>query len=145
MKTERQTIDDWERSAHGLEWATALAFTRAAERLSRPPPIALIQRLLGVYINYTAGPMVMYPDREPAGDLDPTGGFRRGQPHAMALRAALDDWDGSMPPPSAVVASARAMVAAYGHPAAGRWEDHTFAEDAGEALLWPDEEAELAD
>jgi len=108
--------------------------------LSRPPPVALIQRLLDVYIVYTAGPMVHIPESGPQGNLDPTGGFRRARPAAIALQAAVKAWNGSVPPPPDVVAAARAMVAAYGHPAAGRWDEHAFADDAEKALLWPDQD-----
>jgi hypothetical protein len=82
-------------------------------------------------------------DREngPPGNLDPTGGFRRARTAAIELRAAVDTWNGSLPPPPDVVTAARAMVAAYGHFAAGRWDEHTFSDDAEAALLWPDEEA----
>jgi hypothetical protein len=139
MKTERDTTHDWERSAHGLEWATALAFPHGIGRLSRRPPVALIRRLLDVYITYTAAPMVLDRDDGPSGDLDPTGGFRRARPAAMELRTALENWDGALPLPADVVAAARAMVTAYGHPAAGQWEEHTFPDDAEEALVWPDE------
>lgn len=140
MKTERDTTHDWERSAHGLEWATALAFSHGTSLLSRRPPVALIGRLLDVYISYTAGPMLFEREAGPAGNLDPTGGFRRARTAATELRAAIDKWDGALPPPAEVVAAARAMVAAYGHPAAGRWDEHTFPDDAEAALLWPDEQ-----
>ncbi len=135
MKTERDTTHDWERSAHALEWATAIAFSRAIARLTRPPPVALIGRMLDVYISYTAGPMGHSGADGTLGDLDPTGGFRRARPAAIELRAALDRWNGPLPPPE-VTAAARAMVSAYGHPAAGRWDEHDFAEDAEDALLW---------
>jgi len=140
MKTERDTVHDWERSAHCLQWVIVLAFSRIVGQMKGRAPVELIRRLLDVYVSYTAGPTVFVSDNGIKGDLDPTGGFRRARPAAIALRAVVDAWDGSLPPPADVVMAAREMVTAYGHVEAGRWDEHTVPEDAWEQLLWPDEE-----
>ncbi len=144
MKTERDTVHDWERSAHCLQWVIVLAFSQIAGQMKGPAPVGLIARLLDVYISYTASPLSFVSDSGVRGNLDPTGGFRRARPAAIALRAVIEGWDGSPPPPSDVVVAAREMVTAYGHPEVGRWDEHTVPEDAWEQLLWPDEEVQTA-
>ena len=140
MKTERDTVDDWERSAHCSQWVIVLAFSQIVGRIKGRAPVELIGRLLDVYISYTATPLTFTSESGLKGNLDPTGGFRRARPAAIALRAVIDAWDGTPPPSANVVTAAREMVTAYGHPEAGRWEEHTVPEDAWGQLLWPNEE-----
>jgi hypothetical protein len=138
VKTESATTDDWERSAHCIQWAVVLAFPRIAAQLGQPPPVELIRRLLDVFVVYTAGSM---KSMGPMGrvDNDPTGGFRRAHLAAVSLRKALEGWNGEPPMPPVVAEAARDMVTAYGHPAAGRWDEHTVSGEVRESLLWPDE------
>lgn len=139
MKTESATVHDLERSAHCLQWAVVLSFTRISGRLNRRPPVELLRRLLDVFISYTGGSLVEIENAARI-DNDPTGGFRRARPGAIALRAAIDRWDGSLPVPPTVAEAAREMVTAYGHRAAGRWDEHTVLGEVDEDLLWPDVE-----
>lgn len=141
VKTESEVTHDYLRSAYCLQWAIVLAYSKILNELQRkrPFPVALVRRLLDVYTVYTAGDLVGIENGQRA-DYDPTGGFRRARPAAIALRASIEHWDGVLPAPPDAVTAARGMASAYGHAAAGQWDEHTVPDDAWEQLLWPDGE-----
>jgi hypothetical protein len=93
--------------------------------------------LLDVFVAYTGQDLDIVEGGQRV-NYDPTGGFRRARSAAITLRICVDHWDGSLPAPADVVSAARAMVAAYGHSEAGRWDDFSISDDVDDALLWPD-------
>lgn len=138
VKTESEATHDYERTVHAYQWSLVLAYSRILEELKRPFPVELLRRLLDAYIRFSGNPITTEEGQRI--DYDPTGGFRRARPAAVALRAALGGWNGMLPAPQEVVIAAREMVTAYGHAAAGRWDEHTVPDDAWDQLLWPDED-----
>ena len=137
LKTESEVTHDLERMVHAHQWTMVLAFSKILDRLNGPFPVDFFRRLLTVYISFSANPV----ERKDGSriDDDPTGRFRRARPAAIALNQALGGWDGALPAPSEVIAAARDMVVASGHPAAGKWDEHTVPADAWGQLLWPDD------
>ena len=138
LRTESEVTHDCERMIHAYQWSMVLAFSKILEHLKRPFPADLVRRLLDAYIRFSGNPITTEEGQRI--DYDPKGGFRRARPAAVALRAALSGWDGVFPAPQEAVTAAREMVTAYGHAAAGRWDEHTVPDDAWDQLLWPDED-----
>lgn len=138
VRTEGQVTHDCERMIHAYQWSIVLAYSKILEQLKGPFPVDLHRRLLDAYIRFSGNPITIEEGQRI--DYDPRGGFRRARPAAVALHAALGGWNGVLPAPQEAVMAAREMVTAYGHAAAGRWDEHTVPDDAWDQLLWPDDD-----
>ncbi len=135
-----ESLDNITCAAYALHWTVVLACPRISERLRRPVPIDMIRRLVAAFASQGPESLTGAYQGIPA-DYDPKGAFRRARPLAASLSANLAAWDGVLPVPWAVRADAQALLTAYGHESAGRFEEHTVPDDFETALLWPDSPA----